>query len=54
MQKSSKDIIRLVDGYDIQDAINSAYTVIIVLRDTAFLLFVPIKRANHYNEWTKT
>jgi hypothetical protein len=38
--KKFKDIVRLTDGYDIQDAINSAYSNYSI--DTA-LLFVPIK-----------
>ncbi|WP_264509624.1 ATP-dependent DNA helicase [Flavobacterium sp. N1719] len=43
-----KDIIRLVDGYDIQDAINSAYSNYSI-EDTAFIVRSN-KRANQYNE----
>ncbi len=42
------DIIRLIDGYDIEDAINSAYDNIGV-EDTAFIVRSN-KRANQYNE----
>lgn len=42
------DLIRLVDGYDIQDAINTAYDNIGV-EDTAFIVRSN-KRANQYNE----
>ena len=42
------DIIRLVDGYDIQDAINTAYDNIGV-EDTAFIVRSN-KRANQYNQ----
>ncbi len=42
------DIIRLVDGYDIQDAIHSAYDNIGV-EDTAFIVRSN-KRANQYNQ----
>ena len=43
-----KDIIRLVDGYDIQDAINSSYSNYSI-EDTAFIVRSN-KRANQYNE----
>jgi ATP-dependent exoDNAse (exonuclease V) alpha subunit len=46
--KGFKDIIRLVDGYDIQDAINSAYSNYSI-EDTAFIVRSN-KRANQYNE----
>jgi len=42
------DLIRLVDGYDIQDAINTAYDNIGV-EDTAFIVRSN-KRANQYNQ----
>lgn len=42
-----KDIIRLVDGYDIQDAINAAYSNYSI-EDTAFIVRSN-KRANQYN-----
>ena len=42
------DIIRLIDGYDIQDAINTAYDNIGV-EDTAFIVRSN-KRANQYNQ----
>lgn len=42
-----KDIIRLVDGYDIQDAINAAYSNFSI-EDTAFIVRSN-KRANQYN-----
>ncbi|SDW71530.1 exodeoxyribonuclease-5 [Lutibacter oricola] len=42
------DLIRLIDGYDIQDAINSAYDNIGV-EDTAFIVRSN-KRANQYNQ----
>jgi exodeoxyribonuclease-5 len=42
------DLIRLVDGYDIQDAINTSYDNIGV-EDTAFIVRSN-KRANQYNE----
>ncbi len=42
------DLIRLVDGYDIEDAINSAYDNIGV-EDTAFIVRSN-KRANQYNQ----
>lgn len=43
-----KDIVRLVDGYDIQDAINSAYSNYSI-EDTAFIVRSN-KRANQYNQ----
>lgn len=43
-----KDIIRLVDGYDIQDAINQAYSNFSI-EDTAFIVRSN-KRANLYNQ----
>ena len=43
-----KDIVRLVDGYDIQDAIQSAYSNYSI-EDTAFIVRSN-KRANQYNE----
>ena len=46
------DIIRLEDGYDIEDAINSAYDNIGV-EDTAFIVRSN-KRANQYNEQIRT
>ncbi len=46
--KGFKDIIRLTDGYDIQDAINSAYSNYSI-EDTAFIVRSN-KRANQYNE----
>jgi len=47
-----KDIVRLVDGYDIQDAINSAYSNYSI-EDTAFIVRSN-KRANQYNEQIRT
>lgn len=46
--KGFKDIIRLTDGYDIQDAINSAYSNYSI-EDTAFIVRSN-KRANQYNQ----
>lgn len=46
------DIIRLVDGYDIEDAINTAYDNDGV-EDTAFIVRSN-KRANQYNEQIRT
>ena len=46
------DIIRLIDGYDIEDAINSAYDNIGV-EDTAFIVRSN-KRANLYNQQIRT
>ncbi|MBL7885981.1 MAG: AAA family ATPase [Flavobacterium sp.] len=43
-----KDIVRLTDGYDIQDAINQAYSNYSI-EDTAFIVRSN-KRANQYNE----
>jgi len=43
-----KDIIRLTDGYDIQDAINQSYSNYSI-EDTAFIVRSN-KRANQYNE----
>src|SRR5690606_8676919 len=42
------DLIRLIDGYDIEDAINSSYTNIGV-EDTTFIVRSN-KRANQYNQ----
>ncbi|NBW27053.1 MAG: DUF2075 domain-containing protein [Flavobacteriaceae bacterium] len=50
--KGFKDIIRLSDGYDIQDAINSAYSNYSI-EDTAFIVRSN-KRANQYNEQIRT
>jgi ATP-dependent exoDNAse (exonuclease V) alpha subunit len=47
-----KDIVRLTDGYDIQDAINSAYSNYSI-EDTAFIVRSN-KRANQYNEQIRT
>ena len=46
--KGFKDIVRLTDSYDIQDAINSAYSNYSI-EDTAFIVRSN-KRANQYNE----
>jgi ATP-dependent exoDNAse (exonuclease V) alpha subunit len=46
--KGFKDIIRLTDGYDIQDAINQAYSNYSI-EDTAFIVRSN-KRANQYNQ----
>ena len=46
--KGFKDIVRLTDGYDIQDAINQAYSNYSI-EDTAFIVRSN-KRANQYNE----
>jgi ATP-dependent exoDNAse (exonuclease V) alpha subunit len=46
--KGFKDIVRLSDGYDIQDAINSAYSNFSI-EDTAFIVRSN-KRANQYNQ----
>ena len=46
--KNFKDIVRLSDGYDIQDAINSAYSNYSI-EDTAFIVRSN-KRANQYNQ----
>ncbi|RZK09664.1 MAG: ATP-dependent endonuclease, partial [Flavobacterium sp.] len=50
--KGFKDIIRLTDGYDIQDAINSAYSNYSI-EDTAFIVRSN-KRANQYNQQIRT
>ncbi len=50
--KGFKDIVRLTDGYDIQDAINSAYSNYSI-EDTAFIVRSN-KRANQYNEQIRT
>ncbi len=46
--KSFKDIVRLSDGYDIQDAINTAYSKD-GMEETAFIVRTN-KRANQYNQ----
>jgi ATP-dependent exoDNAse (exonuclease V) alpha subunit len=46
--KGFRDIVRLADGYDIQDAINSAYNNYSI-EDTAFIVRSN-KRANQYNQ----
>ncbi|KAF2518750.1 AAA family ATPase [Flavobacterium salilacus subsp. salilacus] len=46
--KSFKDIVRLTDGYDIEDAINQAYSNYSI-EDTAFIVRSN-KRANQYNQ----
>ncbi len=46
--KRFKDIVRLIDGYDIEDAINQAYYNYSI-EDTAFIVRSN-KRANQYNE----
>ncbi len=43
-----KDVVRLIDGFDIQDAINQAYSNYSI-EDTAFIVRSN-KRANQYNE----
>ena len=50
--KGFKDIVRLVDGYDIQDAINTAYSNY-GIEDTAFIVRSN-KRANQYNQQIRT
>lgn len=50
--KRFKDIVRLIDGYDIQDAINQAYSNYSI-EDTAFIVRSN-KRANQYNEQIRT
>jgi ATP-dependent exoDNAse (exonuclease V) alpha subunit len=50
--KGFKDIIRLTDGYDIQDAINQAYSNYSI-EDTAFIVRSN-KRANQYNQQIRT
>ncbi len=47
-----KDIVRLSDGYDIQDAINSSYNSFSI-EDTAFIVRSN-KRANQYNQQIRT
>ena len=47
-----KDIVRLQDGYDIQDAINTAYSNYSI-EDTAFIVRSN-KRANAYNQQIRT
>ncbi|MDY0779265.1 ATP-dependent DNA helicase [Tenacibaculum sp. IB213877] len=47
------DIIRLQDGYDIQDAINSSYDGEIGVEDTAIIVRSN-KRANQYNQQIRT
>jgi ATP-dependent exoDNAse (exonuclease V) alpha subunit len=47
-----KDIVRLTDGYDIQDAINQAYSNYSI-EDTAFIVRSN-KKANQYNEQIRT
>lgn len=47
-----KDIVRLTDGYDIQDAINTAYSNYSI-EDTAFIVRSN-KRANQYNQQIRT
>lgn len=50
--KPFKDVIRLTDGYDIQDAINSSYSNYSI-EDTAFIVRSN-KRANQYNQQIRT
>lgn len=50
--KKYKDIVRLTDDYDIQDAIQSAYSNYSI-EDTAFIVRSN-KRANQYNEQIRT
>ncbi|OCB78868.1 ATP-dependent DNA helicase [Flavobacterium crassostreae] len=50
--KRFKDIVRLTDGYDIQDAIHAAYGNYSI-EDTAFIVRSN-KRANQYNEQIRT
>lgn len=50
--KKYKDIVRLTDGYDIQDAIQFAYSNYSI-EDTAFIVRSN-KRANQYNEQIRT
>jgi chromosome segregation and condensation protein ScpB len=50
--KKFKDIIRLTDGYDIQDAINSAYSNYSI-EDTAFIVRSNKERINTMNKLTK-
>ena len=50
--KGFKDIVRLTDGYDIQDAINQAYSNYSI-EETAFIVRSN-KRANQYNQQIRT
>ena len=50
--KGFKDIVRLSDGYDIEDAINMAYSNY-AIEDTAFIVRSN-KRANAYNQQIRT
>lgn len=50
--KKFKDIVRLTDGYDIQDAIEAAYSNYSI-EDTAFIVRSN-KRANQYNQQIRT
>ncbi len=50
--KGFKDIVRLTDGYDIQDAINQAYSNYSI-ENTAFIVRSN-KRANQYNQQIRT
>ncbi len=50
--KGFKDIIRLVDGYEIQDAINQSYSNYSI-EDTCFIVRSN-KRANQYNQQIRT
>lgn len=50
--KGFKDIVRLTDGYDIQDAIHSAYSNYSI-EETAFIVRSN-KRANAYNQQIRT
>ncbi len=50
--KAFKDIVRLTDGYDIQDAIHQAYSNYSI-EDTAFIVRSN-KRANAYNQQIRT
>jgi ATP-dependent exoDNAse (exonuclease V) alpha subunit len=50
--KGFRDIVRLTDGYDIQDAINSSYSNYSI-EDTAFIVRSN-KRANQYNQQIRT
>jgi ATP-dependent exoDNAse (exonuclease V) alpha subunit len=50
--KGFKDIVRLTDGYDIQDAIQSAYSNYSI-EDTCFIVRSN-KRANQYNQQIRT
>ena len=50
--KGFKDVVRLIDGYDIQDAIESAYRNYSI-EDTCFIVRSN-KRANQYNQQIRT